>query len=118
MLTNPATGDVWSGGVALGQLLQARAVELARAGHYASAEALLADMPDRDASASAVDLLARIRAQQGRLSEADSLWRQALRLDPGNDTFRAGLERVHALQAGGRIPWDGIAIGVSMLVGG
>jgi tetratricopeptide (TPR) repeat protein len=46
----------------------------------------------------ALDLLARIRAQQGRLSEAERCWQQALQLDRENTVYGAGLRRVAQLR--------------------
>lgn len=83
-------------------LLEARfaqAVNLARAGHYSEAENLLASMPQEENTTSMrLDLLARIRAQQGRLLEAEALWVQASQLVSGKGAFQAGLDRIARLQ--------------------
>ena len=42
----------------------------------------------------ALDLQARIFAQQGRLSEAETAWRAALEADPNNPIYLAGLARI------------------------
>jgi flagellar motor protein MotB len=81
----------------------AKATDLARAGRYTEAEALLAEaMRGAEASPAVLDLCARMRAQQGRLAEAEALWTQALRLEPTNAAYQAGLQRIAALQ---RHPW-------------
>jgi type VI secretion system protein ImpK len=104
-VTHGATGDAFASGqrdegpdaVArniLNQLLIAKATSLAREGRYAEAENLL----DPESSNPVVlDLLARIKAQEGRLNEAEDLWRKALELDPGNDACRAVLKRISSL---------------------
>jgi flagellar motor protein MotB len=83
-------------------LLEARfaqAVNLARAGHYSEAENLLAGITQEESRAPMrLDLLARIRAQQGKLLEAEALWAQAAQVAPGNGSFQAGLERIARLQ--------------------
>src|SRR5438105_13854934 len=69
------------------QVSLARATDLARAGKYDEAETVLAGAVGESGShPAALDLLARIRAQQGRLIEAQALWGQASRLDPSNTT--------------------------------
>lgn len=73
------------------QALLSRAAALARQGRYDSAELVLAGLP-RDMPES-IDLLARIRAQQGRMRDAAELWTKALRLDPSNVKFRDGLRK-------------------------
>lgn len=83
----------------LGQVALSQAADLARAGNYLQAEALLADLlHEPEPPVAAIDLLARIRAQQGRLGEAEVLWRQALARDPGNETIHRALARVARLQ--------------------
>jgi flagellar motor protein MotB len=75
----------------LGQLLLAKAAGLSREGRYREAEGLL-DQENGDAPT--LDLLARIRAQEGRLRDAEIFWRRALELDPGNETYIAALRRI------------------------
>ena len=77
----------------LAQAAMSQAAELARKGHYDDAEQALG-VNSGIASPSALDLLARIRAQQGRLAEAQSLWSEAVRLDPNNESYRAALRRL------------------------
>lgn len=77
------------------QIALAQATELARAGKYAEAERLLNEMmPGLTVSAGALDLLARIRAQQGRFKEAEALWMQVLQQEPGNRQVQAALHQV------------------------
>jgi flagellar motor protein MotB len=83
----------------LDQLMLARAAELARAGHYLEAEKILSAAGDEKEYAPPVlDLLARVRAQQGHLAEAEQLWTRASRLDPLNNAYQMALRRAAALQ--------------------
>lgn len=76
-----------------------KASDLARAGRYAEAEALLRDGGGSERlSLEVLDLLARIRAQQGRLDDAESCWTRALGDDPSNDSCLAGLERIRRMR--------------------
>lgn len=93
-----APGGLRPAAILINQALLSRATALARRGCYDSAELVLTGLP-RDIP-EGLDLLARIRAQQGRMLEAAGLWTEALRLDPNNTHFRAGL-----LQAQQR-PWN------------
>jgi len=77
------------------QVVLARAADLARAGRYAEAEALLQqELRDRKATPAILDLLARIHAQQGHWREAEAAWTQALQLRPANEMYTAGLRRI------------------------
>ena len=82
------------------QFLLAEATELAAAGHYAEAEARLAAIKDGRKNAAVLDLLARIRAQQGRPAEAVELWQMAVQMDPANAEYRAGLAYVEKAAKG------------------
>jgi len=84
------------------RLARSEAAHLARRGDYPGAEALLSDLL-ADADGSTLDLLARIRAQQGRYGEAEALWRDAAAVDPLHPEYRAGLARL--ARAHGR--WTG-----------
>ena len=96
----PAVDSPLSSAQLLVQVGLARATELARTGHYEQAERLLAELGrDREAQFGEVDLLARIRAQQGRFREAEALWSRALRLAADSPNAQAGLRRIAALQA-------------------
>jgi len=83
----------------LDQVALAQAADLARRGHYAQAAGLLSEMAGRQPTpVAALDLLARIRAQEGRLDEARALWAQALEVEPGNAPAQAALRRIAALE--------------------
>lgn len=76
------------------------ATELAREGAYDRAEALLRPAVERpDAPSSALDLQARVCAQQGRLGEAARFWQRVLDKEPNNVAAQAGLARVTAMQS-------------------
>jgi flagellar motor protein MotB len=92
----PSSGDPVENGQVTALLAQAalsQATELARIGRYDEAERALGVNPALDSSP-VLDLLARIRAQQGRLAEAQALWSEAVRLDPNNESYRAALRRL------------------------
>jgi type VI secretion system protein ImpK len=92
----------------LTQVMLNRASELARAGEYAEAEAVLGELiREPEPLPRALDLLARIRAQQGRLLEAQSLWTRAAALDPTNRDYPAALNRISAIQR--RPRWLGLS---------
>lgn len=80
----------------LAQAALSQATELARAGRYGDAEQTLG-LITGPAAPPVLDLLARIRAQQGRLAEAQALWTDAVRLDPNNESYRAALQRLTCL---------------------
>lgn len=85
----------------LRQTVLSRAADLARFGRYSQAESLIMDIiqeDDPDIKPSVLDLLARIRAQQGRISEAESLWLKASKLAPSNEAYRDALERIADMQ--------------------
>lgn len=87
--------------------LVASASELAREGRYADAESLLRDrLAAGRTEPEVLDLLARIKAQQGELREAEDRWRQASSLDPDNESYRSGLRRLARIQRRRtRWPW-------------
>lgn len=84
----------------LSQLTFARATELARAGHYREAETVLSACGGGEAAsdAQALDLLARMRAQEGRLAEAEKLWTRARQLAPDNAAYHDALRRIASTQ--------------------
>ena len=93
------------------------AAELARAGMYLDAENhLIGSLNGKNTSIAVLDLLARIRAQQGRLAEAESLWKQGLQTDPLNEACLSGLQRIAHIQkpllitSGGKILICALAI--------
>lgn len=87
-----------SGAALLRRFVAARAAALARAGHYEDAAELLP--ADASRSASELDLLARIRIQQGRLAEAEALWTRARQLAPDDERIARALRRLHARSHG------------------
>jgi type VI secretion system protein ImpK len=70
------------------------AIALARAGRFGDAESILGTLVAEGRSRTALDLLARIRAQQGRLSEADSLWGRLLEAWPDDEGARCAREKI------------------------
>lgn len=95
-------------------LLIGQATDLARSGAYEEAEQALSEAKAADEEDPIVfDLLARIRAQQGRYNEAEVFWKEAARLDPGNEAYRAGLKRVRSIHGRPYLPtyWSPLLIG-------
>ncbi|GAB3976674.1 hypothetical protein V1634_27620 [Plantactinospora veratri] len=81
-------------------LALSRATAAARRGDLdGAAEALVALDGDEPA---VLDLLARIRAQQGRWREADECWAAVQAIDPGHEGAAAGRRAVAAILAGDR----------------
>ena len=75
------------------------AADLALGGKYDAAETLLRELLQRpDAPAEALDLMAKICVQQGRVVEAGELWGRAVARYPGNSGCRAALARLSRLQ--------------------
>ena len=69
-----------------------RAGALARRGKLLEAENLLETLPDSDSSRiEAIDLLAKVYAQQGKIDQAQALWLKALQRDPANIHFLSAL---------------------------
>jgi outer membrane protein OmpA-like peptidoglycan-associated protein len=80
----------------------ALAAALARDGRRGEAEGLLAVLPE-PASASRLDLLARLRAQEGDLDVAEGYWKQVREGDAMAPAAAAGLRRIEVLR--GRPRW-------------
>lgn len=97
--------------VLVGQVVRGQAAVLARSGRYEDAARLLAELAaGRDHTAAEHDLLARIRAQQGRFDDAERHWRAALALDGDLAGAAAGLRRLERLRTrGGGIARGGAA---------
>lgn len=96
-LDHPATTDTGDELLRklLGLLLVSEASRAAWLGEYSTAETLLADLArDPQPNLQALDLLARVRAQQGFFPEAETLWTSVLDRDPGNASAKAALERI------------------------
>jgi tetratricopeptide (TPR) repeat protein len=84
----------------VGQAMLSQAAALARRGEYAAAANLLNQLVGQhNEGAAALDLLARIHAQQGRLSEAETFWRRALEIEPNNQSYLAGLNRIARIRS-------------------
>jgi type VI secretion system protein ImpK len=82
------------------QVAVTRAAELARRGKLSEAAAVLASI--EDPSVEALDLLARIRAQQKNWDEADRLWAQVQQAAAGAEGGAGGVEGMLAAAAEGR----------------
>ena len=67
--------------------------QMAVAGKYRAAEALLDALADDEATADVVALRAKIFAQQGQYDDAIALWQEILTTDPTNLEARQGVER-------------------------
>lgn len=107
----------WSGVVS--DLVCARAAMLARHSEYGAAEdLLLALIGSHQGNLPALDLLARIRAQQGSDREARELWEEALRRDPANPLYRAAIHRLDTRRrwVAGRLAII-LALGLACLAG-
>jgi tetratricopeptide (TPR) repeat protein len=71
----------------------ALAASLARKGRFKEAEDLLSPLiVDLGSRTDALDLLAKVYAQQGKIEKAQHLWQQALKHDPDNRLFQEALE--------------------------
>ena len=84
---------------ALVDLVVDEAARLARSGHYDGALALLAALESHRVTPQALDLMARVRAQQGRWGDAEHAWNRAVGLSPDNQELRSALEWVRRAQA-------------------
>ena len=80
------------------QIRLARATELAQSKRFPEAEAALMPNGDPPDNPRDLDLLARIAAQQARLSDARRLWETALQKDPHNPEYGDCLQRLTELQ--------------------
>jgi outer membrane protein OmpA-like peptidoglycan-associated protein len=103
----------------LGKTLLPKAAELARAGKFVEAECLLEHLIQEGNELPGIfDLMARIRAQQGRLLEAQSYWADAIQLSNSKEYYRSALKRIEHLQTGP--PWKGrirpILLGLAMIL--
>ncbi|MBU1927323.1 MAG: OmpA family protein [Gammaproteobacteria bacterium] len=97
---HPSDGENASIRVLIKQIALAQATDLASAGRYLEAENLLTEMMrGEEETPMVLDLFARIRAQQGRLIEAEAFWAQAARLDPFNEAYKSGLHRIARMQS-------------------
>ena len=104
------------------------AYTLATAKHYAEAEALILSDTDVAKTPEALDLLARIRAEQGDVAEARRLWQEIVSLDPDNKSARRALRNLGkpprrwwmkiVVAAGKRLAALTVGLGVGLVVGG
>jgi len=96
-------GDAGSVGFLSQSVALSRAALLARRGRLARAEALLLPLAaDPQAPAAALDLLARVYAQQGRLEQAQAMWVRAVEKAPADPRYRAALDLCARLKQSGR----------------
>jgi len=96
-------GDADSVGFLSQSVALSRAALLARRGRLARAEALLLPLAaDPQAPAAALDLLARVYAQQGRLEQAQAMWARAVEKAPADPRYRAALDLCARLKQSGR----------------
>lgn len=106
----------------LTDVVATHAAALARRGKYHDAEELIQPIiAAGEARAELVDLMARIRVQQGRVDEAIALWRTALAEDGANAKFRAALDSLahNRHPARRRITWAiGLTFGTVMALTG
>ena len=70
------------------------AYALASAKHYAEAESLILSDAEVAKTPEALDLLARVRAEQGDVAEARRLWREILLTQPDNKSAKAALRNL------------------------
>lgn len=70
------------------------AYALASAKHYAEAESLILSDAEVAKTPEALDLLARVRAEQGDVAEARRLWREILLTQPDNKAAKAALRNL------------------------
>jgi len=79
---------------ALDSILISRAALLARSGRLNQAMELISPMVyGKCMNRGAVELLAKIYAQQGRVDDAIRLWKNALEIDPGNPDYSRAIKR-------------------------
>ena len=103
----------------LDQLLLSRAATLARAGsRQAAADLIEAAIAGGEGRPPALDLLARIRAQQGEWLEAERLWLEVSRQQPGHAGAAAGLARLRRgrgrWKSGGQ--WMAVSLALTAVV--
>lgn len=92
---NPAVGTTAAKEDAPATMYDA-AIAAAHAGQFIEATRLLvrAEELQECTTAEALDLHARMQAQQGLYADAESCWRKARDLDPGNPSYERGIARI------------------------
>lgn len=99
----------------LAQIRNAQAANLARRGKYDEAIRMLRGSGQEELSVDALDLQARIAAQQGRLLVAEGLWTDVLRTDSGHAGARQGLERIRKINRY-RVRFLGLSLSAVIIV--
>jgi len=100
-LDSMSTGEI---SLLVCQALLSKAASLARKGEYVAAAGVLRAFTDKEnPHPRALDLLARIHAQQGRFSEAEACWQRALQIEPNHDSYLAGLKRIARMRSRTRL---------------
>lgn len=81
------------------QLKISNAISFAYKGDYGQANSLFSEIiRTRGENQIILDMQARSLAQQGRINEAESLWKKALLIDPDNIQYQNALNRIYELQ--------------------
>lgn len=81
------------------QLKISEALTFAHKGKFSSADQLFSEIiRDHGENPILLDMQARSFAQQGRISEAESLWKKALLFDPDNMQYQNALRRIYDIQ--------------------
>ncbi|MBD3291787.1 MAG: hypothetical protein GF393_02620 [Armatimonadia bacterium] len=95
-----------------------RAALMARKGHYADAARLLSEAHQAGecSDAEALDLQARIYAQQGFHLEAESCWRRAQSVDSSNPVYAGALHRLRQVHQPGPRVYGITAAAMALLV--
>ncbi len=101
--SEPEDKDLSSGLAQIQDILReselAECTRLAYEGKYKEAEVKLIQLAKKNPDHAILDLLARVRIQQGDLIQAELLWRQALEYQPGCKECLSAIEEVHQLRA-------------------
>ena len=75
-------------------IIISKATDLARKGRYVEADGLLNPLIQTpEPSTKALDLLAKIYAQQGMILEARNAWKLALQFDPNNPNYVKAIQK-------------------------
>ena len=96
-------------------LVLARAQSLAHNGEFKAAENVLQSLLDRAQwHLRAMDLLARIRAQQGRYQDAAELWDSVIQSDPSNAEARSARNTALGMTRWRQIARPGLAVATAL----